>query len=273
MPALDLFRSFDSWYEFVDSVRDDSLYAWKRHRTSHSQGDAAWAGTHNFASAVDLAIGRGWPEGRRMMTDFLALVAPTPEPFASVVYDVGGAVPAVPIFCAGDPACMMDWTNSEIATNPIVRLDYCNGGLQKVSASSLMLRGAAVLSLADSLELRGYSTEIRLVARTTGPDAVLLTEIVVKRAGENFDLDRLAFALAHPAVHRRLRFALIEQIAELESKFGASYGATRQHTPDSVPLGTIFIPGASLSETPDSAKLAVQIAAAAYFRTDLESAA
>jgi hypothetical protein len=211
------------------------------------------------------------------MTEYMAVVAPTPEPFASVIYDVGGAVPAVPIFCAGDPSCMMDWTNAEIATNPIVRLDYCNGGIHDRKAEALMLRGAAVLSLADSLERRGYSTEIRVVAETNGRDragaVTLATSIVLKRAGEYFDVDRLAFALAHPSVHRRLRFALIEQIAELEAVFGGSYGSTPQFTPVEVPPGTIFIPGPSASETPESAKLAVQVAAAAYLRGDLDSAA
>lgn len=265
-------RDFSSWYDFVTCVSDESLFAnADKNHESHKKSYNNWYGTYSFDDAINMALNLGWPEGRKLLIDSLAIVSPKPEPYKSIAYDVAGAFPMIPLYLTGEPAHMMNFPEQDsIANNPVVRIDYCNGGLSEVLPESLMLRGAAVLSLANTLEQKGYSTEIRLVVDTRfyfsfqafQEPTIFKTTIIIKKAGEPLDLDRLAFSLAHPSVHRRLRFALIEQHKEFKDKKGSTF----QFTPDYIPPNVIHITGPNPNETPQSARLAIEIAAKSYLQ-------
>lgn len=128
----------------------------------------------------------------------------------------------------------------------------------------MMLRGAAVLSLADTLERRGFSTELRIVGNSQAGGQAFRYSIVYKRAGEPLDIDRAAFAIAHPSSMRRLAFAILEQHRELETNFRSGYGSPMHEANDPTSGqigGAIFIRGSNGGETPDSARLAVELAA------------
>jgi hypothetical protein len=265
-------RKFDSWYEFVSCAADESLAKWKRrasHGTESSYTRHGWFATSTFDQAVNMALNKGWPEGRKLLSDSLALVTPKPEPFRSEAYDVAGAYPIVQLYIAGDPATMVTSDNNITASKPVVRIDYCNSAHSAVSAECIMIRGAAVVSLAQTLEARGYSTEIRCAVYWTSEGCPDFTyQFVFKRAGEYLDIDRAAFALAHPSTMRRFGFALLEQHDELERGYNTNYGrTTTQHFDDGKP--TIFIPGPRSGETPETARKAIADAASAYFTKDL----
>jgi hypothetical protein len=225
-----------------------------------------WHGTETWEEAVEMALGRGWPEGRRLLSEALVAVSPRPHPYESLEFSVAGAFPAVPNYCAGDPECMVIDPGSTLRNpKPVVTIDYNHWVHAGVSTESMMLRGAAVISLANELEQRGISTILRIVGATKDRDynqhqSVEQTwayTIVFKRAGEFLDLDRAAFAIAHPACMRRLAFALLEQHADLKSSMQIGYGRPTYENP--IPdSDAIYIPGASGRETPDSARKTVE---------------
>lgn len=272
----DFTREFSSWADFVDSAADDSLYAWRKsgQRSSHDsefdRRSGGWFATASFASALDMALRRGWPEGREMLSESLALVSPRPETYPSIEFSVAGAFPCVPMFVAGDPECMvMDPAATLKAARPIVRIDYNHWISAYVTPKDMMLRGAAVVSLADQLERRDFSTELRIVGNSAANGKAFRYSIVYKRAGEPLDFDRAAFAIAHPSSMRRLAFAILEQIPELERdfKFGYGYPMHEPNDPTSgLPGGAIFVPGSQGRETPASANRAVADAAKELLR-------
>lgn len=264
--AGDIIREFASWYEFVKCVTDPTLNAWgTRHQSSHRTNDSGWSGTPTWEDAVRMATITGWPEGRKLLTDQLAIVRPKPEPYKSIEYSVAGAFPMVPNYCAGDPECMVIDPGADIRNSkPIVRIDYNHWIHAGVTVEAMMLRGAAVISLAETLEARGYSTELRIIGNTQsyarGRVKTWRYSIVYKRAGEPLDLDRAAFAIAHPASMRRLAFALLEQSPTLV-EFYPGYGMPLGQPNDKLSDGTIFVPGVLGRETPETARQAVQSAA------------
>lgn len=87
----------------------------------------------------------------------------------------------------------------------------------------------------------------------------------LSKAGELLDLDRAAFALAHPSTLRRLCFAIAEQHKELESSMHVGYGYSVHKRVDD-DEHTIFIHSTLFGhqETPQSARLAVENAAKQY---------
>ena len=110
-----------------------------------------------------MALYTGWPEGRNLLHSALALIQPKPKSHLNISLEVAGAFPCIPAFNSGDPSCMfIDPTADFHNTRPIVRIDYNNGSDHTVTAQQLMLRGAAVLSFANSIETElGLSTELR----------------------------------------------------------------------------------------------------------------
>jgi hypothetical protein len=153
----------------------------------------------------------------------------------------------------------------------VVTIDYNHWVHAGVSTKAMMLRGAAVISVANTLEAQGISTILRIVGATRSEKTWAYT-IVFKKAGEFLDLDRAAFALAHPACMRRLAFALLEQHADLKSQMSGGYGMPTYSNP--IPNSdAIYIPGATRDETPDSARKAVEEIALAALGSEYLKAA
>jgi hypothetical protein len=267
-------REFRSWWDFVQCAADDSLYAWNSpgnksysNHASHYSGNTSWFATESFDQTLDMALRSGWPEGRTLLQDSLVAVAPQPKVYETLEFEVAGAYPCVPLYCAGDPACMVQDPGSSIrSAKPIIRIDYNNYITSSVEPRDMMLRGAAILSLADSLERSGFSTELRIIGncRDLARKFTFRYSIVYKQAGEPLDLDRAAFAIAHPSSMRRLAFAILEQHPELEPSFAGNYGAPLYEANDPTsgkPGGAIFVPGSRSDETPERANKAVSDAA------------
>jgi hypothetical protein len=269
--SVDYLREFASWWDFATAAGDASLTAWRsENRTSQEIDRESWAGTRSFDEAMDMALRRGWPEGRELLRDSLVSVRPRPKVYESLEFEVAGAVPCVPVYCAGDPAWMIsDPGASTRAAKPIVRIDYNHWVHSGVDIKSMMLRGAAIVSLADSLERQGLSVELRIIGNSKDFDsrATFRYSITYKQAGEPLDLDRAAFAIAHPASMRRLAFSILEQHKELERSMRGNYGVPLYEQNPSGDTRTLdsmtvlFIPGPRGRETPDSANAAVTKAA------------
>lgn len=238
-------RNFESWYDFVTCVSDPTLRGYKEIYSSHKISDerTKFTSTKDFPQAIHMALISGWPEGRKLLSESLALVAPKLEPYKSISYEVAGAYPLVPLFLTGEPGYMINFEHEITNTNPIIKIDYNFSTNVSITAQTIMLRGAAVLSLCNILENRGFSVELRLISNFQGryENLTLRSNVIYKRAGENLDLDRDAFAIAHPSTLRRLTFALIEQHKELEQVFGKGYG-TPMYEPNEISDDVIFIP-------------------------------
>lgn len=269
--SIDYLREFDSWWAFATSAADPSLRKWSLSNCASQKtkeyGGKSWFGTETFAEAIDMALRRGWPEGRELLRESLLAVQARPKVYESLEFEVAGAFPCVPIFCAGSPAFMITDGSSIRSTKPIVRIDYNNWVTARVDIKSMMLRGAAILSLANDLEARGFSTELRIIGNSKAPygPKVFRYSITYKCAGEPLDLDRAAFAIAHPTSMRRLAFAILEQHGDLERDFKSSYGfPLYKPNPTTENLGALsilFVPGSHGNETPDTANAAVANAA------------
>lgn len=269
-----IIREFQSWTDFVLCTGDESLQAWSQYnieRRSHKPDnpEKPFYSTPNFETAIDMALRTGWPEGRKLLYDSLVAVIPRPSIFASEIYEVAGPIPVVPIYITGDPACMQDWQSDRLAVNKIVRIDYSRSAGRGIKPETTMNRGAAVLSLANSLEQQGYSTELRIVNYVTEWETDFFSAIVYKRAGEFLDIDRAAFALAHPSMHRRLVWALREQHKEIEGEYAGGMGSPNQNQfEETLAENTIFIPGADRNETLEESRRAVEQAAQSYLQKE-----
>lgn len=206
---------------------------------------AGWGGT------LALAGSNGWPDGskkvKKLADSFISSVGSKmilPEFSPAVTgefFDVASVL-------SGEPECWLERSESEqeiTGAGKIYSLvaDMCCSST--VDASALELRGAALIAIAQLLELAGHQTEITAFVDGIryGCDG-LRVRITVKHAGQPFDIDRLALLLAHPAGFRRIGFRLLEEFAtdkqrdDIGIRSGGGYGSVCATTPE----GDVFSP-------------------------------
>ncbi len=215
----------ESWDSFTKSLHNKP--EWPLEDCASNRPVESFSGNVTFEQALLLAE-YGWPEGRDHMSEVSTDMAPENievAEFVKIQTDVAGAYPIVPLAVAGEPAHMASVTVSECA-HKIVRCEVSVVHHHGIEADSIMFNGAAVCSYVDALEAAGWQVEIwakgSLVAKHT-----LNVSICVKRASEYLDIDRVSFALAHPAMLRRLLFRTTEQHRKLYETHRSGYGYPR----------------------------------------------
>lgn len=211
-----------------------------------------FTGVENFAEALELARG-GWseatPEALSIAESAVAKVE-TERPMASFdpVWDVSGSVVDVGRYLSGEPECMIDFPLREIVkAGRVITLCASVSVSGAVSAESMQRRGAAIVGLAIALSRIGYEIEILADMTATGFDCRgLRIQTLIKSAGEPLDVERVMFALSHPAMLRSLAFAGVYYAIEKDDIRTRGYTTTGLGTPhdpiEDLPDGTIYLP-------------------------------
>lgn len=124
----------------------------------------------------------------------------------------GGAV-NVGRFLSGRPDCFAARVRSEQVkdqrSRKALRMVVNVGARAGVSADVFFARGAAAVTLVEGLERAGMRVQVDMISLATDGSAGLVRLACrLKEAGETVQRDKLAFCLAHPALHRRLNVAL-----------------------------------------------------------------
>lgn len=187
---------------------------------------ASWEDTLRLAA-------EGWREGAEkvgklvfQITDRVASRSVAP----AIHHDVCGDFVDVGRFCEGAPECMVSFHEVESqAKGKVVKVAVNLAMHFSMSATEAFQRGAIAIALCDALERAGRTVEIVGAFLTCGDNGLsrplFAVAVTLKRAGDMIDADRLAFMLCHPAVARRISFALRElQSDALRAKIGNSYG-------------------------------------------------
>lgn len=214
-------------------------------RASRRKSRFEFTHTNSYTEALNLARG-GWPEGaamvRALSTDIVAVVgARVQRPETS--YALCGDTIDMGRFLIGEPECFMEFTPSEVEMTgtKIVRIVANYAASAGVAAEVLRMRGAAICALAEALEYGGRRCEIVAVQaiRGRGGDSYQCS-VIVKEAQQPLDLDRIAFALCHPSMLRRLTFSLEEtESAEVREALGVPGGYG--HPTDTTLTGEIVL--------------------------------
>lgn len=185
--------------------------------------DGGWHGTKDHARAVEVARA-GWPEGAAKVAAIRSTLDGIVEKAVvarsqAIGYDYAGDYVDIGRHLSGEPEAFGLWRESDNATasGRVVRL-YANTAVSVgVSQDSKFVRGAAILAAVDILEATGTRVELWAVSgheANRGPRSgeVLHNYTLLKRADQQLDLDRAAFALCHLGWQRRLQFASNERV-------------------------------------------------------------
>ena len=217
-------RKFDCLTDYLAEVCDETrpiksgLWA-----TSHDTGRKDFFWTETFEEAVGLARA-GWAEGtakvvehREQATAFLAAAKTAKS--REFGWDVEGHFIDVGRYLEGEPECCgNEFDGGEKVASRVVSLRINQAVSGSVEGDSICARGVTVLCAVDLLESCGIRCEIILSignvsSNSAGSvkDLEAESHVLIKRASDPVDLDRLAFWIAHPASFRRFGFRFLEQ--------------------------------------------------------------
>lgn len=239
-------HTYDTLGSFIADAKRTPLNSGPSSRSTSSEFSSNWSGTNTFDEAVNLAV-NGWPEGCKRLMQAMAAAQSSPAMTPALVMDVAGAYPIAALAAAGDPCSMVDLQPVEERVRPIVRLVVQRGGSSAYSAEEFMNYGAAVLSYIEGLEAANFRVEIEVAFAAKIPPIDHYLSVIVKRAEEPMEMDRLAYVLTHPAFFRRIAFAVKESTPGVAEHLNTqAYGFSRSPREDEVDPKQIIVPGVNM---------------------------
>lgn len=218
-------HKFDSLSAYVDAAQDASdIY-----RLSHrEERDADWSGTHNFREAMQLAT-TGWDGPRAEVQATFERLSPkirkVLKPRLERRLSTRGRKVLPGRMAQGHPQHTVRRVRTTDAADTRTVTVCVNGVFSAgVDADVIRKQGAALLALCDALTFLGVSTEVWVASNVRNVRGESYgTAVKVKRFEDRTGTDRLMFAMAHPAMLRRLFFGVFEGDSHILSRF-PSYG-------------------------------------------------
>jgi hypothetical protein len=204
-------RPMTSWQEFLDAARapDTIPLGSGRHGTGTWPG-AGWDealrlavdGWHVPLADADVTVGT--LRERAGLGTTVTQLEPT--------WDVTGGEVDIGAYLSGVPECMIDAVPRQTSTRGrVVTFLIPATYSARTPHSSVHNRGLALATLCEAIIGSGHSVEIWSgYAAMVGPYESIRCSAVARvlSAGEPFDIGRLTFAVAHPAMCRRLWFGV-----------------------------------------------------------------
>lgn len=196
---------------------------------NQDESERCWNDTdrNRGASMADaIAMARlGWPEGAEQARKLHAgIMAALPERKRLAAYSVAGAVPHVARAIAGNPMSMRRIVAKETNQRPIITLVCSIAVNWGYPPQAMLCHAAAMAAVVDFLEDAGFRCEVLMVARTSNSRLAAEIAIKLKAAEQPLNLSVMAYGLGHPAIWRRLIFALLWMTPEA-SPLGSGLGS------------------------------------------------
>lgn len=222
---VDYFDSFGAMLNYVEQN--------PKMGSSNADRGSEWDGMKCFADAAQLARS-GWhdvrPEVEKLLNNMSEVIADRLELSPAMTWNVAGGVVDVGRYCGNEPMCMIDFPmEPQERMGKVVKLFIDYGASSSFSGEFIMKRGIVLLALVDTLQKLGVSVEIYGETAITSGTTCHTTVTKLHDPTDRLDIDELMFTLAHPAMLRRMAFAVREMSScakQIDAVNGGGYGRT-----------------------------------------------
>lgn len=204
-------ETFMSLAEFADTAEE-------RYRGDLDAEPKPWSGYVTMREALNLAR-HGWTEENQeamaIAEDAVSVLERdgVMQSFNQPVWDVTGAQVDVGAYLAGTPECMIDYpVNPAKGKVPTVTIVKSFTFLSTMDDEEMRVHGRLVVALCLALERLGVPVEIwadRPLNNANTHNGRYYQRILLKAGDDYLDAGQLQFALIHPAMLRKLGFAVM----------------------------------------------------------------
>jgi hypothetical protein len=236
--------TFDSISEFTRHVTELPSTG-RKGRSSEQSGSRSWDNGVDLQGAIKMGEDGGvWAEGA-------AKIAPVTLPESELTREMErltietsmvGALPCVPNMLCGLPDSMLNIETTG-QQKRVLRIGIEIVRPCGVTTDEILNQGTAILSILDALETSGVSVELWACyhLQTSDKRVKARLQICIKKAGDFWDADAVAFALAHPAFARRLVFRFMENTFPFNVTCGGGYGGAHGSSYDDFDISTPYL--------------------------------
>jgi len=252
-----ILRRYNNWYAFLKYTTQDKQTEFDKESRISDKNHNEWAGTPNFETAIKLAR-TGWPKGLDKIRELKIQIDPIiSKYFPKLDYSeelysniVGGAV-NIGNYINGVPDCMINFKPNYESLKEgkiLQRFIIGAGHISNINHDTIFNRGACIVSLVEAMLKFGWQLELWYSHTVQkGNDNFYTSQILLKEFDQPADIDKLAFAFAHPSMLRRLIFSSEElESKDIIKKFGfysgAGYSATTSWDKYKIESTDIYIP-------------------------------
>lgn len=224
------FTNPESLCAYVESIKN-------RHAGQAWDNASRFRGTRDIGHAIELCR-QGWPEGAAQAARLRDKInAANPVRRKLNAWDIGGAYPSVPRALAGNPVHMRSMRN--VQRNRTITLIHHMGAPAGIEPSAMCNKAAVMAAIVDAVESADFQVELIGVSLVNAGRFYHETAFTVKDAGAPMDIGRMAFALGHVSMLRRLIFACRSGEA-FNHPIHGNMGATSEYS--EAPNGAYILP-------------------------------
>lgn len=235
----------EKFFRHIKSLKSEK--AWTK---SGWNGQENFTGTPDMGAAMKIAE-EGWKEGisqiERVRNRIAALYPRKAKPSQ---YGITGVIPSIPRAVSGNIMNMKSPESRRSNHRPVITLISDMSCNWTIDSKVIANRAAVVAALIDEIEAVGYSVEVVSTAVSKGKSLGdgknfrVASSVIVKKSDQYADLSRLAFAMGHPSMFRRMIFADWGSEETCRFGLGAGLGYNLSFTPaeDSAFKGNFYIP-------------------------------
>lgn len=220
-------RKYDSISEFEEYISNtplNSVFRWAKLGSTASGGH--WAGTSSYEEAADL-LKHGADDLSKRLEKAYQVKAATLGigTVRRSFYDVAGYQVSVPRMLQGLPTTMVN-QKAVPQKQKVVTLNKDMSYNAGFSTEQIIEESAKALAVVKKLEADGFRVNLNLVFVALTQGNSIACVIRLKNASERLNVSKMAFAMAHPSMLRRMLFRWTEVNPDVTNKhFISSYGA------------------------------------------------
>lgn len=226
---------YDDYWEFIEHTTDDARIfregQWKDYSEAQrseprthpaymvrvaNNEDHAWAAGMTWRETKKILLCDGWVEGAdrmRAIAEGIEGEMGNQMEAKQVCHDVCGQALDVAAYLSGQPECFMDLQQVQRAgAGRVVSIVLNNTSCKDTKSVTYLNRGAALLSLIDILETAGYRCDLTVFCSFCNDNYSheFVVMIPIKAGNEPANVERIAFALGHPAFTRRAVYNIMD---------------------------------------------------------------
>lgn len=182
-------------------------------------------GTYTYDEAEELLL-HGWEEGTKKIKDKLAEVKVSNyKNKTKNIYKPVGYQCSVPRYLQGMPDSMVNKVNVQ-KKNKVITINKSFAYNYKIKQEQIINESVKVLCLVNKLESEGYRVKLNVVLITNRENCYIVTKTCIKQSSRRLNIKQIAFPLVHPAMLRRIMFALLERYEECaeQNRYYCGYG-------------------------------------------------
>jgi hypothetical protein len=202
------FKHFDSLTEMVDFADAAVAGGSRLNRSVLAIDDPEFLGDARTYKDASRLVREGWARGVEDMSHAMTQIRDGLDGIVvrQAEMDIVGPICMVGDYLAGDPECMLNPAATD--EKPVINFLIDTGARARAKPKEMVLRGAAICALLKAVEDSGRQVSIYASSIASCEGGWQAHIVCIKRAGEDFNLHTLSYALAHPSYHRRHGFAV-----------------------------------------------------------------